>query len=74
MNDSILWNWSKSGGREPHDVTLVTGPSGVSRNDFKSALTSDTNYTFKRQFTKPGAYSFVCSFHFQMTMNVNVSR
>ncbi|MDQ5895291.1 MAG: Copper-binding protein [Actinomycetota bacterium] len=74
VNDFIEWNWALAGGREPHDVTPVTVPSGVSRGDFQSNLTSDTSYKFKRQFTKPGAYSFVCSIHFQMTMNVNVSR
>ena len=74
VNDFILWNWQSAGGREPHDVTPASVPAGVNRNDFKSALTSDTSYRFKRQFTKPGKYSFVCSIHFQMTMDVNVSR
>ena len=75
VNDFIKWNWTKSGGREPHDVTLnMPWPAGVSGSDFKSSLTSDTNYTFKRQFTKPGTYSFICSFHYLMTMNVNVSK
>lgn len=73
-NDWIRWNWKQAGGREPHDVTPVTVPAGVNRLDFKSQLTSDPNYTFKRQFTKPGAYSFVCSIHFQMTMDVTVKR
>ena len=74
VNDSILWDWKMATGREPHDVTPVTVPAGVNRNDFKSSLLIGPNATFKRQFTKPGAYSFVCSIHFQMTMNVNVSR
>lgn len=74
VNDSILWDWKNATGREPHDVTPVTVPTGVNRNDFKSSLAIGPNYTFKRQFTKPGDYSFVCSIHFLMTMNVNVSK
>ncbi len=74
VNDSILWDWKMATGREPHDVTPVTVPAGVNRNDFKSSLMIGPDATFKRQFVKPGAYSFVCSIHFQMTMNVNVSR
>jgi plastocyanin len=74
VNDSILWDWKMATGREPHDVTPVTVPAGVNRNDFKSSLMIGPNATFKRQFTKPGEYSFVCSIHFQMTMSVNVSR
>lgn len=74
VNDSILWDWKMATGREPHDVTPVIVPSGVDRFDFKSALSTGPDYTFKRQFTKPGQYSFVCSIHYQMTMNVNVSK
>lgn len=74
VNDSILWDWKNATGREPHDVTPVTVPAGVDRNDFKSNLAIGPNYTFKRQFTKAGDYSFVCSIHFLMTMNVNVSK
>ena len=75
VNDSILWDWKNATGREPHDVTpSVPWPSGVDRRDFKSSLMVGPNATFKRQFTKPGDYSFVCSIHVLMTMNVNVSR
>jgi plastocyanin len=75
VNDSILWDWKNATGREPHDVTpSIPWPSNVNRNDFKSSLAIGPSYTFKRQFTKPGTYSFVCSIHFQMTMNVNVSK
>ncbi|MGB0121336.1 MAG: plastocyanin/azurin family copper-binding protein, partial [Solirubrobacterales bacterium] len=73
VNDSINWSWANVGGREAHNVTLVQGPSGVSSNDFKSQTTADTGYRFKRTFTKPGNYSFVCSLHVLMTMQVDVS-
>lgn len=73
VNDAINWSWSNTTGSEPHNVTLVSGPSGVSRDAFTSQLTSDPSYRFKRQFTKAGAYSFVCNIHVLMTMNVDVT-
>jgi plastocyanin len=73
VNDAINWSWANTTGKEPHNVTLVTGPSGVSRDAFASQLTSDPGYRFKRQFTVAGGYSFVCNIHVLMTMNVNVS-
>ncbi len=74
VNDSIKWSWKNVAGREAHNVTLNQGPSGVSRNDFVSQTTVDPGYTFKRTFTKPGSYAFVCTLHFDMTMNVKVSK
>jgi plastocyanin len=74
LNDAVNWSWANTTGSEPHNVTLVSGPSGVDRNAFTSQLTSDQSYRFKRQFTKPGAYSFVCNIHVLMTMSVNVSK
>ena len=73
VNDSIKWSWADVGGREPHNATLNQGPSGVNRNDFVSQTTADPSYTFKRQFTKAGSYAFVCTLHFEMTMDVKVS-
>jgi len=73
VNDSINWSWANTGGYEPHNVTLATGPSGVSRGDFTSTTTAVQSTKFKRTFTKAGAYDFVCSLHFEMTMKVNVS-
>jgi plastocyanin len=74
VNDSINWKWTDVGGFEPHNVTLVSGPSGVSRSDFASQTTADPAYTFKRTFTKPGTYNFQCSLHIQMTMTVKASK
>ena len=74
VNDSIKWSWKDVGGREPHNATLNQGPSGVNRNDFVSQTTADPGYTFKRQFTKPGNYDFVCTLHVEMTMDVKVSK
>jgi plastocyanin len=72
--DSINWSWATVGGYEPHNVTLETGPTGVSRSDFLSQTTVSPSYRFKRTFKVPGSYSFVCSLHFGMTMTANVTR
>ena len=74
VNDAINWSWATVGGFEPHNVTLGTGPSGVSRNDFASQTTAVPSYRFKRTLTKPGNYSFICSLHFEMTMTASVTR
>jgi uncharacterized repeat protein (TIGR01451 family) len=75
LNDAINWSWANVGGFEAHNVTIVDPlPSGVSKNDFLSQTTTVPTYRFKRQFTKPGNYNFVCSLHFAMTMTVNVTR
>jgi plastocyanin len=75
VNDAINWSWAGVGGFEPHNVTLTDPvPTGVSRTDFASQTTAGQSYRFKRQFTKPGNYSFVCSLHFNMTMTVDVTK
>lgn len=74
VNDAIVWSWANVGGFEPHNVTMTTGPSGVSRNGFTSGTTAETSTRFKRQFTKAGTYNFVCSLHFEMTMTVKVTK
>lgn len=75
VNDSILWNWKKVAGREPHNVGLVLPlPRNVSSFDFQSDLTSDQGYTFRRKFTRPGSYYFQCSLHVEMKMTVQVKK
>lgn len=74
VNDSIKWSWKNVIGREAHNVTLDKGPSGVKRDSFTSYTTVDPGYTFKRTFTTPGTYAFVCTLHFGMTMDVKVSK
>ena len=74
VNDAINWSWANVGGFEAHNVTLDNGPIGVSRIDFASQTTTAPSYRFKRTFTKPGTYNFVCSLHFTMTMTANVTR
>jgi plastocyanin len=75
VNDAINWSWADVGGYEAHNVTIADPlPTGVSKNDFLSQTTTVPTYRFKRQFTKPGNYNFVCSLHFAMTMTVNVTK
>lgn len=74
VNDAINWSWANVGGYEAHNVTLGSGPVGVSRSDFASQTTTAPSYRFKRTLTKPGLYTFVCSLHYTMTMTANVTR
>lgn len=75
VNDSILWNWRQVAGSEAHNVSLNPPvPKGVSPFGFESQLTSDTSYTFKRKFAKPGTYFFQCSLHTEMRMTVQVKK
>jgi len=74
VNDAINWSWAGVGGFEPHNVTLESGPIGVSRIDFASQTLTAPSYRFKRSFTKPGTYNFVCSLHFDMIMTATVTR
>ena len=74
VNDWINWSWANVAGYEPHNVTLAAGPKGVSRNDFGSPTTAAQSTRFKRQFSKPGTYNFVCSLHYEMTLTVKVTK
>lgn len=58
---TINFVWS-SANFESHNVTLVKGPKGVGRSKFTS-ITGTSGIHFKRSFTKPGVYHFVCTIH-----------
>lgn len=73
-NDLINWTWREANGREAHDVTLLAGPKGVRGIDFQSPTTAQFGTKFKRQLKVPGTYDFICSLHYQMTMQVKVTR
>lgn len=73
-NDLVNWTWKEENGREAHDVTLMSGPKGVSVYDFMSPTTSIYGTKFKRQLKVPGTYDFICSLHYQMRMQVKVTR
>ena len=70
--ESIRWVWSPLNA-DAHNVDLLSGPSGVKRLDFSTPNSPSVNFEFRRTFTVPGQYDFVCSIHHLMTMTVEVS-
>ncbi len=75
LNDAIKWSWTNVSGFEAHNVEIAEPfPTGVSKNQFQSQTSAVPSYYFKRQFTKPGNYTFNCTLHFGMTMTVDVSK
>lgn len=70
---SILWVWSPLNS-DAHNVDLVGPPPGVRKLDFSTPNSPSVSFQFRRTFTVPGTYSFVCSIHHLMTMTVEVSR
>jgi plastocyanin len=56
---SLVWSPANF---ESHNVTLVKGPKGVKRSKYTS-ITGSTGIHFKRTFTKPGVYHFICTIH-----------
>jgi plastocyanin len=61
VGDKVNFVWSATN-IETHNVTLVSGPKGVSRKQF-SSLDGSTNFHFERTFTVPGKYHFQCTIH-----------
>ncbi|MCO5314946.1 MAG: plastocyanin/azurin family copper-binding protein [Solirubrobacterales bacterium] len=72
--DWIKWDWKFSTSPEGHNVSLMSGPAGVSPFDYESSVMSGPGGTFKRQFKTPGTYNLFCSLHAGMTMDVQVSK
>lgn len=71
LNDAVEWVWEEDS-REGHNVSLLEGPRGVSPYDFESRIIYSAGSTFKRQFKVAGSYSFFCSLHAGMEMQVDV--
>jgi plastocyanin len=72
--DQLRWDWKESFSPEGHNVSLISGPSGVSPFDFESPIRTGPNYRFTRRFLTPGAYKLFCSLHVGMDMDVRVTR
>jgi plastocyanin len=70
--ESIKWVWGPLNA-DAHNVDLFAGPAGVKRLDFSTPNSPSVNFEFRRTFTVPGQYDFVCSIHHLMTMTVEVS-
>ena len=67
----VRWKWTPVFNN--HDVTLLKGPDGVRKGDFRSQTTSNPDYEFTKRFRKPGRYRFYCTVHpdvMQMTVRV----
>ncbi len=68
----VKWSWSKKN-ITAHNVTLVKGPKGIVKREWKSA-TGSRGIKFSRTFSKVGTYHFLCTIHSFMTMTVVVKR
>ena len=61
VGDKVNFVWSATN-NDTHNVTLVSGPKGVSKKQF-SSLDGSTRFHFERTFTVPGKYHFQCTIH-----------
>jgi plastocyanin len=69
----VRWKWAATN-FNTHDVTLLTGPRGVKKSEFRSQ-TAQSDYTFTKKFKKVGKYKFYCTVHPDvMRMTVTVHR
>ena len=70
VGTTVRWHWDVTT-IDVHDVALAKAPKGVKK--FQSdPLASGQSYT--KKLTKPGTYSFICTFHQDMTMKLTVVR
>jgi plastocyanin len=70
---NVRWKWTPVFNN--HDVTLLKGPDGVRKSDFRSQTTSSPDYRFTKRFKKAGKYRFYCTVHPDvMRMKVVVRR
>lgn len=73
VNDAVEWIW-KEDSREGHNVSLLGGPGGVSPYDFESRILYSEGSSFKRQIKVAGSYTFFCTLHAGMEMQVNARK
>jgi plastocyanin len=71
--DAIEWVWKETS-REGHNVSMFRGPRGVSPYDFESRILYNEGEKFRRQIKVAGAYSFYCTLHAGMDMQVNARK
>lgn len=67
---TVRWVWDAST-LDVHDVQMKTGPKGAKK--FASDPLA-SGQSFARTLTKPGKYTFICSFHEGMTMKLTVAK
>jgi plastocyanin len=68
---AVKWVWGPD--IDVHNVTLASGPKGVTKKQFTS-VSGSTALIFKRTFTVPGTYKFICTIHAMMKMTVIVKK
>jgi len=71
---SVNWVWAEAN-TYPHDVHLKSGPKSLKQKaSYSTKTTAVTNAEFKKTFTTPGTYKFICTIHpTQMNITVKVS-
>ncbi|MBN8867717.1 MAG: hypothetical protein J0H98_09195 [Solirubrobacterales bacterium] len=71
---AVKWVWDNNNANA-HNVTLVTGPAGLTPKDYYNLSTPNSpavQYTFgPKALTKVGTYDFVCSLH-STVMNLKI--
>ena len=60
---SVDWVWAEAN-TYPHDVHLKSGPKNLKKKgSYSTKTTAVTNAEFKKAFTTPGTYHFICTIH-----------
>lgn len=72
---SVKWVWSELNSY-PHDVHLKQGPSGLKeKSSYSTKTTAVTEAQFKKTFSTPGTYKFICTIHpTEMKLTVTVKK
>ena len=72
---TVKWIWS-SANTYPHDVHLKKGPKGLkNKGSYSTKTTAVTEAEFKKTFTTPGTYKFICTIHpTEMHLTVTVKK
>ncbi|MEI2701153.1 MAG: plastocyanin/azurin family copper-binding protein [Baekduia sp.] len=67
---TVRWKWDANA-LDVHDVKLDKGPKGAKK--FQSDPLA-AGLTFSKKLTVPGKYTFICTFHTEMTMKLTVAK
>ena len=72
---SVDWVWAETN-TYPHDVHLKSGPKKLKKKaSYSTKTTAVTDAEFKKTFTTPGTYHFICTIHpTQMHLTVVVKK
>jgi plastocyanin len=72
---TVKWVWSELNSY-PHDVHLKQGPSGLKeKGSYSTRTTAVTGAQFKKTFSTPGTYKFICTIHpTEMKLTVTVKK